>query len=134
MGELERRLKRNVRAHLRQLGFTVTRDGKIKPPDVSTKDTIRQLHGRHRTERLKSERQWIRSKSSELLGHFANSEEVLVDKIRPVIEEVVTGKDTGDLFRFASLLWSVPVSKGYGRRLRFLVRDDANGKLIGLIG
>lgn len=134
MAKLECRLKRNITAQLRQLGFTVTREGKIEPPDVSTKDTIRQLHGRHRTERLKSEREWIRSKSQKLLGHFANSEEVRVDKMRPVIEEVVTGKETGDLFRFASLLWSVPVSKGYGRRLRFLVRDDANGKLIGLIG
>ena len=46
----------------------------------------------------------------------------------------MSGKETGDLFRFASLLWSVPVSRGYGRRLRFLVRDQANNKLIGLIG
>jgi hypothetical protein len=38
------------------------------------------------------------------------------------------------LFRYASLHWSIPVSSGYGRRLRFLVVDDYNGKLIGLIG
>jgi hypothetical protein len=38
------------------------------------------------------------------------------------------------LFRFASLHWSVPVSSGYGRRLRFLVIDSHNDKLIGLFG
>lgn len=39
----------------------------------------------------------------------------------------------GDLFRFASMNWRIPVSEGYGRRLRFLVWDDNNDKLIGLI-
>jgi hypothetical protein len=44
----------------------------------------------------------------------------------------VTDQETGELFRFACLLWSVPVSRGYGRRMRFLVRDRSNGRLIGL--
>jgi hypothetical protein len=38
-----------------------------------------------------------------------------------------------NLFRLATLTWSVPVSRGYGRRLRFLVWDKENNKLIGLI-
>ena len=38
----------------------------------------------------------------------------------------------GDLFRAATLLWSVPVSRGYGRRMRYLVMDESNNKLIGL--
>ena len=29
--------------------------------------------------------------------------------------------------------WSIPVSAGYGRRLRFLVWDQSNGKLMGLL-
>ncbi|MCS7017306.1 MAG: DUF4338 domain-containing protein, partial [Gemmatales bacterium] len=33
-----------------------------------------------------------------------------------------------------SLHWSIPTSSGYGRRLRFLVEDASNGKLIGLFG
>ncbi len=33
----------------------------------------------------------------------------------------------------AALTWSVPVSQGYGRRMRFLVWDQSNAKLIGLI-
>jgi hypothetical protein len=46
--------------------------------------------------------------------------------------EPVDTRFKSDLFRYASLLWSVPVSAGYGRRMRFLVFDDSNGKLIGL--
>jgi hypothetical protein len=38
------------------------------------------------------------------------------------------------LFRYACAHWSIPVSSGYGRRLRFLVKDESNGKLIGLFG
>jgi hypothetical protein len=38
------------------------------------------------------------------------------------------------LFRYASIHWSIPTSSGYGRRLRFLVEDSHNGKLIGIFG
>jgi hypothetical protein len=38
------------------------------------------------------------------------------------------------LYRYARLHWSIPVSAGYGRRLRFVVYDESNGKLIGLFG
>ena len=38
-----------------------------------------------------------------------------------------------DLFRLAGLSWSVPISAGFGRRLRYLVWDDHNGKLIGIM-
>ena len=40
----------------------------------------------------------------------------------------------GLLWRWLSLHWSIPVSSGYGRRLRFLVVDEGHqGKVIGLI-
>jgi hypothetical protein len=38
------------------------------------------------------------------------------------------------LFRYAVLHWSIPVSAGYGRRIRFLILDEQNGKLLGVIG
>jgi hypothetical protein len=47
---------------------------------------------------------------------------------------VQPGSEDELLFRYARLHWSIPVSPGYGRRLRFLVYDDANGKLMGLFG
>lgn len=45
----------------------------------------------------------------------------------------VTTEQQHNLFRVARLLWSIPFSKGYGRRLRFLIIDRANQKLIGLL-
>jgi Domain of unknown function (DUF4338) len=38
------------------------------------------------------------------------------------------------VFRYLQLHWSIPVSRGYGRRLRFLVIDENNEKVMGLIG
>jgi hypothetical protein len=48
--------------------------------------------------------------------------------------EVLPESEDELLFRYAALHWSIPVSSGYGRRLRFLVVDDSNGKLVGMIG
>ncbi|MFC1764902.1 Druantia anti-phage system protein DruA [Planctomycetota bacterium] len=46
----------------------------------------------------------------------------------------VVNSDTleSNLFRLARLTWSVPVSQGYGRRMRFLVWDDYHEKLMGI--
>ena len=41
---------------------------------------------------------------------------------------------TGRIWSYALTNWSVPVSAGYGRRLRFLIFDKQNDKLIGLFG
>jgi hypothetical protein len=53
--------------------------------------------------------------------------------IRPELELVESDTWQSCLFRLAALTWSVPVSQGYGRRMRFLVWDRNINKLIGLI-
>ncbi|MBI2956044.1 MAG: DUF4338 domain-containing protein, partial [Acidobacteria bacterium] len=61
--------------------------------------------------------------------------EVVPERITPlpiVIDD--PGSEFGHLFRLASLWWSVPVSRGFGRRLRMVILDESNGKLIGLLG
>lgn len=65
--------------------------------------------------------------------HFASGSEIDPQKISPVLERIEAGTWQGDLFRLASLTWSVPVSNGFGRRLRYLVWDKHNEKLMGLI-
>lgn len=64
---------------------------------------------------------------------FASGKEINPEKISPVLERVSSGTQQGNLFRLAALSWSVPVSNGFGRRLRYLVWDENNGKLMGLI-
>jgi hypothetical protein len=49
------------------------------------------------------------SVEEKVLGYFANGTEVEVERIRPRLEFVDT-QFKADLFRYASLLWSIPVS------------------------
>ena len=64
---------------------------------------------------------------------FADGVDVVASRVCPRLELVDSGTWQSRLFRLASLTWSVPVSQGYGRRMRFLVWDDSNGKLVGLV-
>ena len=128
----EANLKRKLRAHLRNLGFTKSDDGVLQVSG-SSKEIVRNLHRAQREERLKANRAFFASKGGNLLGHFASGNQVDPSKISPILERVSSGTLEGDLFRFASLTWSVPVSNGFGRRLRYLVWDESNGKLMGLI-
>ncbi|WP_445662966.1 Druantia anti-phage system protein DruA [Enterobacter ludwigii] len=128
----EARLKKKVREHLQSLGFTKSDAGALQAPG-NTKEVIRTLHSAQRAERLAANQNFITLKSSKLLKFFASGKDVIPDKISPVLERVSSGTWQGDLFRLAALTWSVPVSNGFGRRLRYLVWDESNGKLMGLI-
>ena len=99
----------------------------------ATKQSIREAHRRQRERRDLAEQEWLRPRLDGVLGHFAESSEIDVQDTRPVLVPVRAATWEGELFRAATLLWSVPVSRGYGRRMRYLVMDEANGKLIGLL-
>ncbi|MCY3023393.1 MAG: DUF4338 domain-containing protein [Planctomycetota bacterium] len=69
-----------------------------------------------------------------LTKYIANGWDVEPRGITPKLVLVQRESEHERLFRYACLHWSIPVSAGYGRRLRFLVLDESNGKLIGLFG
>ncbi len=125
-------LKRRIRRHLTSLGFHKDHDGSLQLPGTE-KEIIRSLHAHHRMDRIASNREFIDKKLPKLIHHFASGIDIKPDKISPVLERIFADTWQSDLFRLASLTWSVPVSNGYGRRLRYLVWDENNGKLIGLI-
>lgn len=99
-----------------------------------TKESIRKLHIPQRQERSQAESALLIRHGRELLAHFAEGSEVDPCKIAPKLV-LVNKPDSleGYLFRIATLLWSVPVSRGYGRRMRYLVMDDYNKKLMGIL-
>ncbi len=130
---LEAKIKRSLRNHLKKIGYTRTSDGLLHPPDKS-KETIRALHSAQRSTLIKREHDFIKRSWPKLKTYFADGKDVVPEEITPDLELIEGGTWQSDLFRLASLLWSVPVSKGYGRRLRFLVWDKSNDKLIGLFG
>ena len=128
----EANLKRKLRRHLRSLGFKKSENGLFQV-EGSGKDVIRTLHGAQREERLRASRAFISDIGPTLLKYFASGKDIDPHRISPVLEKVSAGTWQGDLFRLASLTWSVPVSNGFGRRMRYLVWDKQNEKLIGLI-
>lgn len=71
---------------------------------------------------------------SRLLNRLAAGTDIDPSRITPRLVVVESESEDELLFRYASLHWSIPVSSGYGRRIRFLVIDDQNDKLIGLFG
>lgn len=129
---VEARLKRSLRRHLHELGFKRTEQGGLTPPDRS-KDSFRQLHHAQLRDRLKAERDFIASQWPLLKEYFANGDEVNPSRIEPRLELIQADTWQSNVFRLAALTWSVPVSQGYGRRMRFLIWDDSNGKLLGLL-
>ena len=128
----EATLKKRLRSHLKSLGFTKNDDGILMPPGCG-KDVIRTIHSVQRDDRLAVNKRFISERFSQLINHFASGEDVDPARISPALQKVTGGTWESDLFRLAALTWSVPVSNGFGRRLRYLVWDDYNGKLIGII-
>src|SRR6185437_2915554 len=129
----KRRLKAAVVRSLRTQGYRI-RGERILPPEDADKSTLRMLHEtavRHQRERS---RKGLERFEAELLGHIANGSDVDPLAISPKLIEVKPDSVNELLFRYARLHWSVPVSAGYGRRLRFLVVDEQNEKLIGILG
>jgi hypothetical protein len=129
----EAALRRAIRRHLKNMGFHKDSDGQLVPPDLS-KDTYRRLHESQRRAKLEKNMSLVNERGPTFLKHFALGKEVWPEFISPRLQLVEGGTDESALFNFASLYWRVPVSNGYGRRMRFLVWDDSNKKLIGLIG
>jgi len=102
-------------------------------PEGTGKDVIRALHNAQRNARLKANRKFIEERLPDLLKYFASGADIDPAHISPVLKRVSSDRWESDLFRLASLTWAVPVSNGFGRRLRYLVWDEHNDKLIGLI-
>jgi hypothetical protein len=47
---------------------------------------------------------------------------------------MVSDKVSSEIFRSGLSFWSVPISSGYGRRMRFIVWDKTHGKVFGIFG
>lgn len=127
----EARLKSLVRKHLRDLGFNRGPGGQLEPPSLD-KDAYRRFHRGQRSEKLEANQRWLEKSQAGLLKWFANGIDIDPAAIYPELELVTKETWQSDLFRLAALYWQIPVSDGYGRRMRFLVWDRAHNKLMGI--
>ena len=125
-------LKRKIRRHLWKIGFQKSGDGSLSISGDG-KEAVRALHEHQRNARLEKNREFLINRAPRLFTYFASGIEIQPESVTPVLEKIDARTWQAELFRLASLTWSVPVSHGFGRRLRYLVWDNHNRKLIGLI-
>jgi hypothetical protein len=123
--DLIRVIQTELPKHLASLDLN--RDSALK-----SKDFVRACHASQRAEFFERERGFLDRRGRSLLRHFAEGSEVNPAKVEPYVSLVQAETENSEIFRLATLLWSVPVSRGYGRRMRYLVRDRANEKVIGI--
>jgi len=118
---------------LENQGFLLE-NGHILPPADQSKRNLRLLHALAVKQCIDKAEKGLRKFEPRLLRRLAAGPEVNPERLQPRLVEVKPDSEDELLFRYACLHWSIPVSSGYGRRLRFLVIDEQNEKLIGLFG
>lgn len=126
------KIKKAILNNLRAQGFIINRNNLISVLHNANKEEIRKLHNHAYEQKILLEKEFVRINYVKLSHFFADGTSVNIDKFKPIIHLVKPNTELASLFRFATLLWSVPVSHGFGRRLRFIVLDESNGKLVGL--
>lgn len=126
-------LRAKILRSLRKQGFR-RRNGLILPPTTCDKDHLRNLHATAVEHKLMRSAPGLRRHEGDLIGHIASGDSIDPTRLRPRLVEVQADSEDELLFRYAALHWAIPVSSGYGRRIRFLVIDQHTQKLIGIIG
>lgn len=127
------KLRSAIRRSLRAQGFRISGD-QISFRQSRDKRSIRKRHQHSVAKKIVLAEAALAGHENKLLSYIASGGEVDPRKIRPKLVQVRPDTIESKLFRYACLHWSIPISDGYGRRLRFLIFDDSNGKLIGLFG
>lgn len=98
-----------------------------------TKAQMRSMHELARQARLWESQEWIQKAWMKHSHRFADGSAISPQYITPKLVQVETAEER-DLFRLARFTWSLPYSRGYGRRLRFIVIDEHHGTLMGVLG
>ena len=125
--DLRVKIRDRVLAHLQQVNFAFNR---LRANDL--KEAVRQMHQFQRESLMKRHRKALSRHVPRLKDKFALGSDIDPESIDPRLVPVNSRDESGLVFRMASTLWSVPVSPGYGRRMRFLVEDRSTRKVIGL--
>jgi hypothetical protein len=105
----------------------------IKTVEHDEKTFYKEVHSKPRNVALQNHQRWLTNNWHKYSEYFALPTEVFPEKISPRLELVEKQKQL-DLFRIARLTWNLPYSRGYGRRLNYLIWDDSNERLMGVLG
>ncbi len=94
----------------------------VKPPEYYDKEVIQKAMSIKRNEIIINNKKWIDSRIQIAQNNLANGYDVLLSKIKPIIEVCETQKQH-DLFRIYRYYWSSPYSEYVGRRIKLIFRD-----------
>lgn len=130
--DFQNSVRNKILKSLEESGFSLV-DGKtLFVPNQ--KDFIRKVH--------QSSVNFIRSKHAEFIKkvdydfidkYMIDGKELDIKNIKPKLVPVLN-KNLNSLFNWIKFHWSIPISAGYGRRLRYIVMDREHSAVIGIIG
>ena len=124
-------LRRMILMHLTQIGFMITDKGQLSLP--KDKSYVRNAHKAAVSISINKNRHMIQKHEPQFIDKFIiDGRSLDVTQIEPRLIQV--DKENANLFNWIKLHWSIPISAGYGRRLRYIAKDNTNGALIGIIG
>ena len=130
-GQTIENLRRRILSHLIQLGFMITNEGQLSLP--KDKSYVRNAHKTAVSISVNKYWQKIQKYEPQFIDrNIIDGRTLDVTKIEPKLIQV--DKENANLFNWIKLHWSIPISAGYGRRLRYIVKDNTNGAVMGIIG
>lgn len=129
-------LRERVLQSLRAQGFKLRGEDALLAP-VNDKDSLRMLHQQAVAAQRDRARGALERVDEMFTRRLARGADLDPTQIKPELRVLPPGRHQDALlWRWCSLHWSIPVSGGYGRRIRALVvdagHDDAVMGLIGL--
>lgn len=126
-------LRARICVSLAEQGFGLG-DGGLVASGEPGKDGLRKMHAAAVARQVMKARPGLARHEDRLVRRLAAGPDVDPERMSVAVTPVLPDTEDELLFRWARLHWSVPTSAGYGRRLRFLVTDQHNGALVGVIG
>ncbi len=131
--ELKLKILRNrVLDGLKKSGFSIVDNKTLIVPEE--KEYFRKVHN-NAVEYLREKKSnFILKNDGQMLDKYIiDGKNLDINNIQPCLISI-ENREQGDVFNWTKLHWSIPISSGYGRRLRYLVYDRGNTALIGIIG
>jgi hypothetical protein len=125
-------LKNKIYEILISQGFSIIDDKIISVSD--DKDFIRRLHRTSVEYLIEKNKNFIEKVDEKFISKYIiDGKDLDLRNIRPQLV-LIENKEQSSLFNWIKLHWSIPISAGYGRRLRYIVYDKGNSAIIGIIG
>lgn len=102
--------------------------------NIGKKQYMRELHKNAKFSADSKNLKKIHGEYKNLQTYFLEPNQIRINNIKPVLINVDGDVQWEKIFRIVRHTWSMPYSKGYGRRLRYIVFDEYHESVIGIIG